>query len=250
MINIEKNLEIINNTFTTKELSNGCYKNWDGYSRILTYPFIMEMSKYINFSDVNNILDIGSRDACQSLEFNRWFPNAKIYAFEPVPSNIVWCLNATKHINNITIISKAINSFNGKSKFYQVINGNVGASSFLIKSGHPRSNGWQQKEIDVDCIRLDDWLIENKINKIDLIWADVQGVEKLVFESLGDFLKNVDGIATEIELQPLYNNATMKEELDKILKNDFILLNSVPEPQHTEADVIYLNKKHYEIYST
>lgn len=238
------NSEYISNAFTPNELKNGCFYNWDGVCRILTRSFIEHMSKYIDFNNVKIILDIGSRDACQAREFNRWFPNAKIFAFEPVPSNIAWCLNNVKDIPNIQIIPKAINSFNGKSKFYEVINGNVGASSFLIKSGHPRSNGWWQKEIEVECIRLDSWLIENNIEKIDLVWADVQGVEKLVFESMGSFLNNIDGIATEVELQPLYQNATMKPELDNLLNKNFYLLESVPESYHAEADVIYVNRKH------
>jgi FkbM family methyltransferase len=239
------NLDYINNAFTFDELKHGCFRNWDGFSRILTYSFITHMSKHIKFDDVKIILDIGSRDACQALEFNRWFPNAKIYAFEPVPSNIVWCRNATKDITNITIIPKAVNSFNGKSKFYEVTNGNVGASSFLLTSGHPRSSGWTQKEIEIGCVKLDDWLNENKINKVDLIWADVQGVEKLVFESMGHFLDDVDGIATEVELQALYKNATMKAELEVLLNKNFIQLESVSEPQQTEADVIYINKKYF-----
>lgn len=202
------------------------------------------MSKYIDFDDIKIILDIGSRDACQALEFNRWFPNAKIYAFEPVPSNIAWSRNNVKSVDNIQIIPKAINSFNGKSKFFEVINGNVGASSFLKVSNHPRSRGWQQREIEVECIRLEDWLVENNVKKVDLMWVDVQGIEKIVFESVGRFLKDVDGIATEVELQALYNNATMKSELDEILNINFKLLESKPEPQQTETDIIYINKKH------
>jgi len=239
-----ENFDYIKKAFTEDELKHGCFRNWDGVSRILTYPFIMYMSKYLDFNNIKIILDVGSRDACQTLEFNRWFPNAKIYAFEPVPSNIMWCKNATKDISNITIIPKAVSSFNGKSKFYEVTNGNIGASSFLVISGHPRSSGWAQKEIEIECIRLDDWLNENNITKIDLIWVDVQGVEKLVFESMGHFLDNVDGIATEVELQALYKNATMKAELEILLNNNFHQLEFVPEPQHTEADVIYINKKY------
>jgi FkbM family methyltransferase len=238
------NLDYINNAFTPDELKHGCFRNWDGVCNILTYSFITHMSKYLKFDNIKVILDIGSRDACQTLEFNRWFPNTKIYAFEPVPSNIAWCRNTTKNIPNITIIPKAVSSFNGKSKFYEVINGNVGASSFLLTSGHPRSSGWAQKEIEIECVRLEDWLKENNINKVDLIWADVQGVEKLVFEGMGHFLNDVDGIATEVELQALYKNATMKSELDILLNKNFHLLESKPEPQQTEADVIYVNKKY------
>jgi len=239
-----ENIEYIKRGFSEQELKSGCFRNWDGVCDVLTYPFIQHMSKYINFDDVKIILDIGSRDACQSLELNRWFPNAKIFAFEPVPSSILWCENATKDIDNITIVHKAINSYNGKTKFFEVTNGNVGASSLLTVSSHPRSRVWQQREIEVDCVNLEDWLKENLIDKVDLLWVDVQGAEEIVYKSMGEYLKNVDGIATEVALQALYNNSTLKIDLDEILNKNFSLLESKPEPSNTEADAIYVNKKH------
>ena len=96
----------------------------------------------------------------------------------------------------------------------------------------------------MDCVRLEDWLVEYNIEKVDLMWVDVQGFEKIVFESMGNFLSDVDGIATEIGLQSLYNDSTMKSELDDVLNMNFHQLESKPEPQQTEADVIYVNKKH------
>lgn len=239
-----RNNEYIINGFTALELKSGCFRNWDGVSNILTYPFILKMSEYVNFNDVNVILDVGSRDACQALEFNRWFPNAKIYAFEPIESNVEWCKNVTKNISNIEIIPKAINSYNGKTKFFEVYNGNIGASSLLKVTDHSRSNSWKQREIEVDCVRLEDWLIKQNINKVDFMWADVQGAEKIIFESMGKFLMDVDGIATEIGLQKLYENGTELTELNNILLKNFNLIESIPEGSYTEADNIYINKKY------
>ena len=239
-----KNDEYIKNAFTPQELKSGCFRNWDGVSNVLTHSFIKHLSKHIEFDNIKIILDIGSRDACQSLEFNRWFPNAKIYAFEPVQSNANWCSNATRNIENITIVPNAVGLENKKILFNVVTNGNVGASSIYKVSNHPRSRAWAQIEVEVDCIRLDDWLIQNEIEKVDLMWVDVQGAEKLVFNGMSDFLRNVDGIATEIGLVPLYEGATSREELDVILCEDFQLLELQPEPQQTEADAIYLNRKY------
>ena len=239
-----KNEEYIMNAFIPTELTNGCFFNWDGRCRILTESFIQRMSEHIEFDDVKVILDVGSRDACQSLEFNRWFPNAKIYAFEPVPSNIEWCQNNVKDVDNIQIVPKAVTSFNGKTKFYQVVNGNVGASSLYQKTEHWWSKAWNQHEIEVECVRLNDWLIENKIEKVDLMWVDAQGAEKDVFEGMGNYLSDVDGIATEVELEQLYQGATLKDDLDRVLVNNFKLVDSKTTPHNAEADVIFINKKY------
>ena len=71
---------------------------------------------------------------------------------------------------------------------------------------------------------------------------DVQGAEKIVIDSLGDYLNEVKVIATEVGLQELYVNSTTKNELDKLL-DGFIALDESPESSMTEMDIIYINKK-------
>ena len=236
------NEEYIRNAFTDEELANGVWNNWDGRGNILTRKFIDLLKDKISFDDVKVILDIGSRDGLQSLEFNRWFPNAKILAFEPIKSSFDFIKNITANVENITAYPYAANSYFGKTKFYEVYNGNVGASSLLQTSSHPRAQSWAQKEIEVECIHLSQFLTIKGIHTVDLIWMDVQGAEKIVLNSLMEHLPNVKAIATEAEIQILYNGASDKTELDKLL-TDFICVDATPESSHTEMDVIYINKK-------
>jgi hypothetical protein len=88
---------------------------------------------------------------------------------------------------------------------------------------------------------LADWLKENKIDSIDLIWMDVQGVENIVLDSLKDYLNNVKVIATEVGLQELYQGSTTKLDLDNKL-NNFIALDESTESSMTEMDIVYINK--------
>jgi len=74
-----------------------------------------------------------------------------------------------------------------------------------------------------------------------ILWADVQGAEKLVFESFGKYLNNIDCISTEIEVQRLYENAILKNDLDNIL-HQYECINYEIESSNTEADTIYINK--------
>lgn len=135
----------------------------------------------------------------------------------------------------------AINSYNGTTKFYEVYNGNVGASSLLKTTNHWRSSQWAQKETEVECIVLSDWLKQNNIDKVDLIWMDVQGAENIVLDSLKDYLNGVKIIATEVGLQELYHGSTSKIELDNKLTS-FVALDESPESSMTEMDVVYINK--------
>lgn len=238
------NEEIIKKAFNEHELKFGAFSNWDGLcTRILTKPLIELIKDKIDFSTVKTVLDIGSRDGCQSLEFNRWFPDAKIYAFEPVKSSYDYIVNNVKNVKNISVLPYAISNEVGKIKFYEVYNGNIGASSILKTTNHPRSRQWQQKETIVDAIVIKDWLVENNVDEIDIAWIDVQGAEKIVLESFGSRLDSIKIIATEVGIAPLYQNAINKAELDALLSN-FKCIAAESVGGDTEMDTIYINKKY------
>ena len=236
------NSKFINNAFTSDELENGAFIDLNGRCPLWTKKLINTIENKIDFNEIKIILDIGSRDGCQSLELNRWFPHATIYAFEPVKENYEFTVKNVESIDKIKVYPYAINDYNGKTKFYEVYNGNVGASSLLKTTDHWRSTHWAQKETEVDCIVLGDWLKNNNIVDVDLIWMDVQGAENIVLKSLKDYLDNVKVIATEVGLERLYHGSTSKDELDKILSS-FLVLDETPEPLMTEMDVVYINKK-------
>ena len=86
---------------------------------------------------------------------------------------------------------------------------------------------------------------------------DVQGAEKMVLEGVGEYLKNVKAICTEVEVEHMYQGSTLKTELDKfLLEHNFVELQTfhmVPIENVTlneikklqgEVDVIYINKKY------
>ena len=74
------NSKIIENAFTQDELDYGAFIDLNGRCPLWTTKMISVIKDKIDFTEIKTILDIGSRDGCQSLELNRWFPNAKIYA--------------------------------------------------------------------------------------------------------------------------------------------------------------------------
>lgn len=235
------NSNFIVNAFTKEELENGAFIDLNGRCPLWTKKLISTIKDKINFNDVKVILDIGSRDGCQSLELNRWFPHAKIYAFEPVKENYEFTVKNVQSVENIKVYPYAINNYNGKTIFYEVYNGNIGASSLLKTTNHWRSSQWSQKETEVECIVLSDWLKQNNIDNVDLIWMDVQGAENIVLDSLKEYLNNVKIIATEVGLQELYHGSTSKNELDNKLFS-FIALDESPESSMTEMDIVYINK--------
>jgi FkbM family methyltransferase len=235
------NEEIISNAFSEHERRFG-FTNMDGPTgRILSSDFIHSIKDIIDFNKVKVVLDIGSRDACQSLELARWFPNATVYAFEANPDALIWVEKNSALCNRVKVVPFAVSDVDGELSFYKVVNGNIGASS-LYQVNHLRSFEWKQVETKVRSIRIDSWLIENGIEKVDIVWADVQGAESSVFNGFGKFLPSVDAIATEVAIEKLYDRSTLKSDLDEILC-EFKCISQRAESTNTEVDAVYVNER-------
>jgi len=188
------------------------------------------------------ILEIGSRDAIQSIEFSELFPNAKIYAFECNPPSIKRCIENAKDYENIEIVSKAVFNKNGKTKFYPVLT-NTGASSlFRITDEYAATFNYPQKEITVDSIRIDTWAKEKGIKKIDLIWIDLQGAEYEAFEGMGKLLPYIQAIYTEVEYQSLYKGQKLLKDILKLLnENGFSMIRNRPIRTNWWGNAIFVN---------
>lgn len=203
------------------------------------------------------IFDIGSRDCLQSIEFYNNFPNAKIYAFECNPNTLDICRkNIKDYTDRITLIEGAICDYNGKIKFYPINqektittwkDGNPGASSLFKSNGLCTIEHYVQDEIYINCHRLDTIMEKYGIDKVDIIWMDLQGAELLALKSLGNKLKDVKYVYTEVSHKEIYTGQVMFNELHNyILSNNFFLKNNLTMSGWQE-DAIYIKKEYYDI---
>ena len=224
---------------------------------------IMEVLDIVDLDDCSTILDVGSWHLKQTVEMADIFRRAMVYAFEPNPPSYDLCLNYRDSLpaqmkNRIKIFKKAASNKEGESKFYALDQSKTNSQNLGMSSLNKLVDGfdgsllgdyWVQKEINIDCIRMDNWLKENNINKIDILWMDVQGAENLALMGFGERLKDVKIIFTEAGLIPYYQNHCLKKEIDEILKDHFVCLEdktrvvSWASDIASEADVVYLNKK-------
>lgn len=245
---ISQNQKYINNVDENK------FKTGYPLEKYWTFDFIETISSKIDFDSINVIFDLGSRDGYQSVEFRNWFPNARIIAFEANP-NLINHMHQVTNGYDIEIVNYAVGNENKITDFY-IANANIGASSLLQTNQHFRSQEWPQYKTNVTMVRIDDWCKNNNISYIDILWVDVQGAERIVFEGVGDLLNNVKAICTEVEVEHMYHGSTLKEELDEyLLTHGFIeaqTFHMCPEENLTydylkkfqgEVDVTYINKK-------
>lgn len=174
-----------------------------------------------------------------------------IYGFEPDPRNI----DILKERNRISLFKR----------FYDCALSNTeGEATFYLSSGHPpeiyddpdMNKEWSasnslktpnnhldlhewckfDSSINVKTFRMDDVCKDLKIDKIDLIWMDVQGAEDLVIEGMGELKNNIRFIYTEYNNDDLYHGSPTLEKIISILgksweiyelyENDVLLKNN------------------------
>lgn len=199
-----------------------------------THTLVASRMKYvadiIDWDSIETICDIGSWHLGQSIEFLEILPDANVYAFEANPTNYETCQEVYSRLmgyfkKNIKLYNIALNDQPGIIKFYPVTQDNFGASSkYKFMEGLTEeyfNKTWNQGEIDVDALTLDIWREENNIDKVDVIWMDVQGAELDVLKGAEKTLENVQCIFTEVGLKPYYEGQSLKEDIDSILVDKF-----------------------------
>lgn len=203
--------------------------------------FIEATKRKLNGKNPDVILDIGSRDLEQSIELKRFFPTSRIIAFEPNPPQYQICEELAK-INGIEAYNLALSDEEGVLDFW-VVDGNPGCSSLLEPIYAPFShNTWHK--IDVRCKRLDEFLPTIGVEKVDVIWMDVQGVELKVLKGMGKYLDSVQAIHTEASPRPYYKDHILKNELEEFLNQHRFDLQFIPAPVHPfgEGDLICIKQ--------
>jgi FkbM family methyltransferase len=215
--------------------------------RFLQY-FINNTEKYV-------IFDVGSRDGLQSIEFYNHFPNATIYCFECNPNTINICKkNIENYKDRIHLIEGAVSDYDGEITFYPINqqqtitsweDGNPGASSIFKSNGTYTEEYYIQYEITTNCHRLDSVMKLNNIPKVDIIWMDLQGAELLALKGLGDFLKGVQLIHTEVSYKEMYSGQVMFDELHSFMINNHFILKNELSFYGWQEDAVYEKQSLY-----
>lgn len=195
----------------------------------------------ITASEINHVLDIGSRDAEEAKVLADHFCNATIHAFEPNPPQYRTCVATATPYPRIKVSQLALSDKEGELDFYVAMD-NVGASSLLKPTFIPHVGHNKFEVIKVPCVTLDSWCEQNNVQP-EILWMDVQGNELNVLKGAVESLKTVKAIATEVGLIPYYEGHTMRDDILKFLEEQgFELVNETKAWSH-EADVILKRKK-------
>ncbi|MBK9284223.1 MAG: FkbM family methyltransferase [Sphingobacteriaceae bacterium] len=137
---------------------------------------------------VNNgdtIFDVGANIGWYSNHLAKKLPTSKIYAFEPIPETHARVKNniALNQSNNVTLNNFAFSDKIQTLTFYYSPT-ITGASS----SANITENENMQK-LECKANTIDNFVQENKIDKIDFIKCDVEGAEFMVYQGGADSIQ-------------------------------------------------------------
>lgn len=206
---------------------------------------LINLYKSLFLEDPNIVLDFGTHDLRDSLIIAQICPKTKVIAFEPHPHYYQLCLQRNVFPDRIEVVNAAISDVDSKIKFYITL-GNQGASSTLEPTMVPHTDDGRVQVIEVGAIRLDGFLNTKRIDLVDLIWMDVQGAELTCLKGLGEKLKNVKLIQTEVGVKPYYKNHTLYPDIKAYLEqNGFVELGISPDWEY-ESNAIFINTKYHD----
>jgi len=177
-----------------------------------------------------------------TLEFRKVFPNAVIHAFEPLPSNFKKLVYRTKDLK-IHCHQIALGSKNGKAKFFVSSEVSDPASSSLK---HPTRHLEVfpkikfEKEIEVNVKRLEDWLAENSIDRVDFLWMDTQGNELDILQNSGKILQSIKAIHLEVSLVELYESAPLYPKVKEYFKKNNFYVYDETRTQFNYKNVVFV----------
>jgi len=173
------------------------------------------------------ILEIGANNGQTTVEFLEFFPNAHLFCFEPDPRAIA---KFKKNIEspNVKLIEAAVGANSGHVMFHQSSGmehidpaGWDHSGSIRKPKSHLEVWPWVkfEKKIPVPMIRLDDWILENQIEEVDFIWADVQGAESDLILGALQTLKKTNFFYTEFSDVEWYEGQINFATLNALLSN-------------------------------
>lgn len=157
--------------------------------------------------DAKVVLDIGANTGLFALSAAAAAQRVKVYAFEPVP-RIAATLRSNAQLNpnlTITIVEKAVGATTGTAMIHD-----PGGANCYSASLNSEFLAADKQTYPVEVVRIDDFVKEQGLARVDLIKLDVEGFEDAALDGMQ---------ATLREFQPALMLEVLKKASDRLLEH-------------------------------
>jgi len=142
-----------------------------------------ELIDFINLLKPSDIVfDIGANIGTYAIRSAKKIePVGQVFAFEPLDENHEMLLHSCtlNSVNNLTVVKKAVGDRVGAVSFSH---SGRNSSAKMLSEPNKYSNS-------VEIVTLDDFVEQNRVERIDWIKMDIEGAEPLVLEGMKKTLK-------------------------------------------------------------
>ncbi len=162
------------------------------------------------------VFDGGANVGKYSLLINKFLPNCKVYAFEPVEDTFEIMKKNVSEYDNITPVNYGL--FSSKcTKEINLFSSNTHSSLYDIKGISYEA----ENKVEIKLITGDSYIQDNNIPAVDFLKIDVEGAEYEVIKGFEQSLQK--GIIKAIQFEYGYINITTK----KLLVDFYTLLEDL-----------------------
>jgi FkbM family methyltransferase len=200
------------------------------------------IAKYIPQNPI--IIEAGAHIGLDTADLINYFPQGKIYAFEPVPDLFLQLSERVRLYKNVQCYPVALGNQVGEVVMYISSGVSDGSSSILRPKDHliDHPDVLFDQTIHAPCTTLDEWAKVNKIEKVDLLWLDMQGYELNALKAGLSVLENVRAIYAEVNLKETYEGAPLYSELREWLETRNFKVEVEEIPWEDGGNVLFVRK--------
>lgn len=173
------------------------------------------------------IVEVGSNDGSDTLEFLKNFQNANVHCFECEPRAIkLWRDRVLDP--RATLYEFALDEEEGIGEFFQSggsprpgVDDWHMSGSLAQPTGHLQHSTWCKfdNKIVVCKSTLDHFARDTKLDHIDFLWIDVQGVEMRVLKGATEILKRTKFVKLECHATELYAGQATRMDFVNLFKD-------------------------------
>lgn len=160
---------------------------------IIEGPNISELDFHYFLKHIYNkdstltLFDIGANIGQTSIKLNKYFPNSKIYSFEPVKHTFETLQINVINMSNVQVNNIAIGDTIGEIEIYHRINSEWNSLNEILNE-EAKNDGASFEKIKV--ITIDNFMKINDIEFINILKSDTEGFELKVLLGAHEALKS------------------------------------------------------------
>lgn len=189
------------------------------------------------------VVEAGAHIGRDTIKMATLWPEATIYAFEPVPELFRQLKERTQDFANVYCYQLALSDRTGTAHLNVSTGATTAASSLLEPHEYKKERrNVSFHTITVETVTLDAWAQKEKIERIDFLWLDMQGHELAVLKVAPRMLSTVSALVVEASLTERFKGNPLYNEVRSWIEAQGFKAVLEDNPKHEKINILFIRK--------